>query len=51
MKRHRSLRASVAFYCVQKLIQGPMDTNTEENVVFADALPKGLRSAEKISEI
>ena len=51
MKRHRSLRASFAFYHVQKLIQGPMGTNTEENVVFADTLPKRRRSAAKISEI
>ena len=51
VKRHRSPRASVAFYRVQKLIQGPMDMNTKENVVFADALAKRWRSAAKISEI
>ena len=51
MKWHRSPRASVAFYRVQKLIQGPMDMNTEENVVLADALPKKRLSAAKISEI
>ena len=51
MKQHRSPRASVAFYRVQKLIQGPMDMITEENVVFADALPKRRQSAAKISEI
>ena len=31
---------SVAFYRVQTRDQGPLDTETEEDVVFADALPK-----------
>ena len=50
-KRHRSPSASVALYRVQTRIQGPIDTKTKENVVFADDLPKRRRSAAKISGI
>ena len=47
VKRHRSPRTSITFYHVQKLIQGPIDMNTEENVVFADTLPKRRPSVAK----
>ena len=51
VKRHRSPSAFVAFYHVQTRIRGPLDTKTEENVVFADVLPKRWRSTAKVSGI
>ena len=51
VKLHQSPSAYVTFYHVQTRIQGPLDTKTEENVVFADVLPKRRRSAAKISGI
>ena len=51
VKRHRSPSASVAFYRVQMRIRGPLDTKTEENIVFVDVLPKRRQSAAKISGI
>ena len=51
VKQHRPPSASVVFYHVQTFIRGPLDTKTEEKVVFTDVSQKYGEAMQKNSGI